>query len=81
MSRKDKKRLRKLKQVKIPKELIWKLTRAVTRIYNKDTGKHFACRRCGKKGCVGFDNVIVYCDRCRYRDSCLREDPIKLICC
>ena len=81
MSRKDKKRLRKLKQVKIPKELIWKLTRAVTRIYNKDTGKYFYCSRCLKNGCVGFDGIIVNCDQCRYRDCCLRENPIKLICC
>ena len=87
ITRKKRKQLRKLKQVKVSDKLIWQLTRVVTKIVNPNAGKHFYCPICLCRGCVGFDGIIVYCNNCRYKNefnTCLRlelEKPMTLICC
>lgn len=80
MSRKHRKRLRRLKQQPIKKWLtnteIKRLAKQAVKLWQpepKETGKKFFCPSCQQSWEYGYDGIIVFCRDCFYLNGCDKE--------
>lgn len=78
MTRKQRKRERKQKKKNQPftkdeTAILKAIGRRMSKIENPLIGIKFHCRTCAQSWEYGFDNKVVWCRECYYREGCLKD--------
>lgn len=84
MTRKERKRKRKHKKF-VPlgdeeKAQLKAIGRRMSEYSHPDLGTRFHCKTCDQGWEHAYDNSLVYCRECYYRDCCLKESRVFKTC-